>query len=269
MPLLQIALRDGVGANNSVGESTIKFSSPGWKNVSTPINFEATDGIFKDKIRLSWSAVDGATSYTIYKGVPLVQYQTGVVGVTFDDTVSLEFGTVYTYGVKAVGDLGESGTIQDTGFIGQDAPESAPTGLSASDGAFTDKITISWNPVSTIQGVSGYKLFRNEEFINDLIGTTFEDTTIQPGITHEYKVKAYNLAGDGITSSGNTGWIALLPPSVVSASTNQPDRVDINWSTVSGATAYKVFSGSPLTLIGTTTGLAFADFTPTFGGDIS
>jgi hypothetical protein len=68
--------------------------------------------------------------------------------------------------------------------------------VSASDGIFTDKIIINWNTATSIQGISGYKIFKNNNLLGVTQNTSFIDTP-PAGICFEYKVKAFNNAGDG------------------------------------------------------------------------
>lgn len=237
----------GIGAVNSSGEGPITFSNSGWLKLNPPSNFVASDGLYTNKIRLNWNSSDGASSYKIYKGTSPTEYQT-ISGISYDD-VGVTYGEIITYKVKAVSNLSESDfSSQDTGFIAQLPPENFPTGVSASDGIFTDKIIINWNTATSIQGISGYKIFKNNNLLGVTQNTSFIDTP-PAGICFEYKVKAFNNAGDGPESAGNTGWVNILPPSSLNASKQTAiQQITLNWSTSQGANFYKIFKGTPTSL---------------------
>lgn len=240
----------GVGAQNDNGEGLIKFSAvSGWRRLPSPNNFTVSDGNYTNKIKLNWDTVQGATGYLVYKGTPLVQYSTQIKGITYEDNTGISYGVIYTYGVQAIGDLGNSDITTDTGYVAQSAPELAPTGVSASDGSYTDKVKITWNPITSIQGISGYKVFKDSNLLTLSELTNIDDTSAIPGTAFTYTVKGYNLAGDGPSSSGNTGWIGLSNTTSFTASKKQSQtQIFLNWSVVNGATLYKVFKGTPSSL---------------------
>jgi aryl-phospho-beta-D-glucosidase BglC (GH1 family)/fibronectin type 3 domain-containing protein len=74
-----------------------------------PQGFSATAG--DARVTLSWSAVNGATSYRIYRGTTSggqgsVAYRTGITQTSFVDT-SVTIGTTYFYRVSALNSVGE------------------------------------------------------------------------------------------------------------------------------------------------------------------
>ncbi len=107
------------------------------------------------------------------------------------------------------------------------APLSAPTGVTASDGNYANKIGINWD---TIRGARTYRIFRNtidNPASAESIGTTaanyFFDTTAAAGQTYFYRVKAENgnLSSDfsqsdqGLRANGNIApgpFAPLNPP---------------------------------------------------------
>ena len=124
---------------------------------------------------------------------------------------------------------------------------SAPTGVAASDGTYTDKVSVTWNASS---GATRYEVYRNAS--NTHTGETlltstqtsspFDDTTAVAGTTYYYWVKAGNSSGCSGYSSNDTGYRAISAPSGVSASDGiYPDKVTVAWNASSGATYYQVF----------------------------
>lgn len=82
----------------------------------------------------------------------------------------------------------------------------SPTGISASDGTYSDKVVITWNAVTPPEGiaaVTSYKVYRALSTVTDpnsatLLATvtaptvTYEDTTAVQGTTYNYWVVATN-----------------------------------------------------------------------------
>ena len=86
---------------------------------------------------------------------------------------------------------------------------SAPTGVSASNGDYIDKVNVMWN---TVRGATIYRVFRNTS--NDSstsvdVGTTaanyFFDTTAQTGQNYFYWVRAENAGENSDLSGGVNG----------------------------------------------------------------
>ena len=97
------------------------------------------------------------------------------------------------------------------------AQPNPPTGVTASDGTYTDKIHISWNSVS---GVSGYDIYRgisNSSSSSSKIASTsnslleMDDTGVSPATTYYYWVKSKIIVGGNVTQSGfsnsDAGWL--------------------------------------------------------------
>ena len=78
-----------------------------------PSDVTASDGDHLDKIRVAWSAVAGATSYTVYRNASnhvdsATQIATGIPALFYDDTPPLR-GDAYYYWVVAASNDGTSG----------------------------------------------------------------------------------------------------------------------------------------------------------------
>ncbi len=88
---------------------------------SVPTNVTASDGAYTDKVVISWSSVNGATSYTVYRGTGSSSSSASVLassvtGTSYNDTSAVA-GTTYYYWVKAVNSAGASGfSTSNTGY---------------------------------------------------------------------------------------------------------------------------------------------------------
>jgi hypothetical protein len=120
--------------------------------------------------------------------------------------------------------------------------------VSASDGSYADKVSVSWGAVS---GASYYRVYRSTTaggtktiMSSWQATTTFDDTSATPGATYYYHVRAATSSG-GSRATGysnyNTGWRALTAPSGVSASDGtSSNHVEVTWNPVTGASWYRV-----------------------------
>ena len=114
---------------------------------SPPTGVSASDGTYTDKVLVTWDAVYGATSYTVYRRAT----SPGGTKTTLGSTPSTEYndysasvGTIYYYWVKASNTYGTSDfSAYDTGFcIGNRPPTLNPIGNQAVDGGYLLEFTI-------------------------------------------------------------------------------------------------------------------------------
>jgi hypothetical protein len=97
---------------------------------STPSSIQASDGAFEDRVRVTWTGVDKATRYDVYRADENGNYEMkldAVEGTLFRD-YSAAAGTLYTYRVKACNEHGCSQpSEQDVGWrAGEDDPAPPP-----------------------------------------------------------------------------------------------------------------------------------------------
>lgn len=140
----------------------------------------------------------------------------------------------------------------------------APTNVAATDGAYTDKVTVTWTKSS---GATGYRVYRDSSDISGLLGdvATYDDTgaaaptitagsavatdgtsstqvglslsgtAANNGTTHTYYVVAVNAAGNSVNSATDTGYrgVGSLTYQWQRSSTDS----DGSYSDIVGATA--------------------------------
>ncbi len=89
------------------------------KAPAAPTGVAASDGTFADRVRVTWTAVTGATAYEVWRGTSsgsasAVKISAAdVIGTTYDDTTAAA-GTTYYYWVKA-----KNGRLPRRGRAGQ------------------------------------------------------------------------------------------------------------------------------------------------------
>lgn len=184
-----------------------------------PDNFVAVP--HSGEVVLSWSPVEGATSYQVKRAQAADgTYETigpSVTDTTFTDT-AVENGRTYYYKVTAANNLGfesKDSLIQSAkpelfrlrDIITPNIPINPNLFIIATPGNFqadTDpssgRVTLSWSAVS---GAAGYNVWRSDAANGTFAtigakvsGTTFTDTTAAIGKTHFYKVTAVDSNGN-------------------------------------------------------------------------
>jgi len=240
--------------------------------IPIPTNLQASDGVYTDKVQLTWNNSSGATSYKVYRSSSSSGSKTQLIrvtGTTFDDTTATP-GVTFYYWVKACIDANCSDyNTPNTGW----RMLTAPINLLASDGTYTDKVQINWTASS---GATSYKVFRASSstgiktLLGSPTGTTFNDTAAIPALTYYYWVKACIGTRCSTYSTANTGWRKLTAPTNLQASDGTyTTKVQLTWTVSNGATSYQVYransSSGTKTLLGSPEGATFADTTATPG----
>ena len=204
------------------------------------------------KPMLTWDAVDGATSYRVYRATSQngpYRLLGSVTTTTYVNTGAKD-GVTYYYMVTAVNDSGESAfsnTVsgQNKAVTSKPAAPVVKIGNSATSG----KPMLTWNAVS---GATSYKVYRatSQNGTYSLLGsvtvTSYTNTGAKDGVTYYYKVKAINSAGESAysnTVSGQSKTVTPKPAAPVvkighSATSGKPM---LTWNAVDGAASYKVY----------------------------
>ena len=226
------------------------------------------------KPMLTWDAVDGATSYRVYRATSQngTYSLLGSVTVTSYTNTGAKDGVTYYYKVTAVNDSGESAysnivSGQNKAVTPKPAAPVVKIGHSASSG----KPMLTWNAVS---GATSYKVYRatSQNGTYSLLGTvtttSYINTGAKDGVTYYYKVKAVNSAGESAfsnTVSGQSKSVTPKPSAPVvkighSATSGKPM---LTWNAVDGAASYKVYRATAkngaYSVINTTNALTYTN----------
>jgi fibronectin type 3 domain-containing protein len=127
-----------------------------------------------------------------------------------------------------------------------------PKEVAASDGAFSDKVRVTWNAVNDATHYQVYRSASAEGTKTAITpwqpGTTFDDSTAPVGLPVYYRVKAA-LDGNGgqasdfsAVATGLRSTPTMNPPTGVSASDGTLcGIVRVHWNAVDGATHYQLY----------------------------
>ncbi len=157
----------------------------------------------------NWTATPNELWITIESGAAGSGTGTVTYGITANEETSPRSGSITI----------EGGGLTRTFTVNQESapmpPElSAPTGVSASDGTYTDKVHVSWNAVDE---ATSYELWRHtsnnsdsaERIASGLTSTTQDDTNAVAGALCYYWVKSKNAIQTSAFSASDSGWRLL------------------------------------------------------------
>jgi hypothetical protein len=97
--------------------------------VGTPDRIQASDGTFEDKVKVTWTDVNQADSYDVYRADENGngEIKLGTVDYTLFNDIGATVGITYTYRVKACNDYGCSDpSPHETGWRAADDPAPPP-----------------------------------------------------------------------------------------------------------------------------------------------
>ena len=219
------------------------------------------------KPMLTWDAVDGATSYRVYRATSQngpYRLLGSVTTTTYVNTGAKD-GVTYYYMVTAINDSGESAfsnTVsgQNKAVTSKPAAPVVKIGNSATSG----KPQLTWKAVS---GAASYRVYRattkNGAYtvINTTKALTYTNTGAALGTTYYYKVEALNASGKSMGFSAIVeGKVAPVLAVGYSSVSGKPQ---LTWKAVPGATEYQVYrstqQNSGYTKINTTTATSYVN----------
>ena len=197
------------------------------------------------KPMLTWNAVEGATSYRIYRstskgsGYSLL----GTVTTTSYTNTGAKAGTTYYYRVKACNDAGLSPYSNIvSGQVKTVTPKPSAPVVKIGNSATSGKPILTWNAVS---GATSYKVYRatSQKGTYSLLGTvtatSYTNTGAKAGTTYYYKVKAVNSAGESAYSNTVSGQATVTTLTMRHSATS--GKPMLTWNAVDGAASYKVY----------------------------
>jgi chitodextrinase len=157
------------------------------------------------QINLSWAASTdnvGVAGYKIFRNGA----QVGTTNTPAYADVGLVPFTLYSYAVAAfdaAGNTSAQSASLSTGTLAASDTQapSAPTGLTATLISPT-QISLSWSPSTDNVGVTGYYVYLNDAALTKTTATSFQHTGLTPGTVYNYRVSAYDAAGN------NSPWTA-------------------------------------------------------------
>ena len=219
------------------------------------------------KPMLTWDAVDGATSYRVYRATSQngpYRLLGSVTTTTYVNTGAKD-GVTYYYKVKAINSAGESAYSNTvSGQSKTVTPKPAAPVVKIGHSATSGKPMLTWNAVD---GAASYKVYRATakngaySVINTTKALTYTNVGAALGTTYYYKVEALDAAGKSMGFSDVVeGKVAPVLAVGYSSVSGKPQ---LTWKAVPGATEYQVYrstqQNSGYSKINTTTSTSYVN----------
>ncbi len=148
--------------------------------------------------------------------------------------------------------------MERIGVAGTVYPPGSPKNVKATDGAYPDKVVITWSPVS---GADYYYVYRSDtekgEYreLDDTKDTSFTDKKAKPGVSYFYRLKARSKGGYSEFSAADAGHVKSEPVAVIKDPKKEPVKDDKAVKGATGKNPYFMpaagFSGLTLLTMGT------------------
>ena len=200
------------------------------------------------QLQISWTAVEGASEYRIYRSATETGGYKKIADVTdtvYTDTVTT--GATHYYKVVAMR-LNEKGKrVRGTVSAAQmiEVPSDIPQVTAVGGG--TNGMTVQW---SSVDGAQEYAVYRSTQKgkgykkVTTTALTSYTDIGTEPGSRYYYKVAAGRLVDDVMKyqakSPAKSGWTAPSAPTGLTAAQAE-GGIDLKWTAPKGATYYRVY----------------------------
>ena len=243
---------DAVNANGKSPLTTEVSSTPVILGIPAKPSSLSAKGEYS-QVSLSWFAIAGASSYTLYRGTTAGNESesaiaSGVTDTTFTN-IGLSNGTPYFYKIAAINAYGVSPLSNEASATPSISagPPAAPTCLAAQGGK--NQVALSWTSVA---GATSYNVYRGSKpgqesaiaLTTNITATTYTNTGLTNGNLYYYKVAAVNENGKSSLSfeAGATP-NNIVPTAPINAFAIPGNNcITLTWSVVSGAASYAIYS---------------------------
>ncbi|MHB8962094.1 MAG: InlB B-repeat-containing protein [Saccharofermentanales bacterium] len=227
-----------------------------------------------NSIKLTWTAVSGATGYQVYRAASASGTYSLISTVTtaYYTNTALATGTTYYYKVMSYRTVGTT-PVKATAYSAVVSCKVTPPvvgGLKAASSSY-NSIKLTWTAAS---GASGYLVYRAASTSGTyaLVGTVstayFTNTALATGTTYYYKVISYRTVGTTKVTAAAYSTVVYAKPipatiSVLTVVKVTTTSKKISWGAIAGASGYEVYratsSTGTYTLVTSTAALAYTN----------
>jgi fibronectin type 3 domain-containing protein len=249
------------------GITAYSWYNSGMCSLTMPVltNVNSTD---TNKNIITWSAVTGASSYSVYRKTSNGSWSfIGNTKTTSYTDSNCKNSTLYYYTVRAV--RTNSGITAYSWYNSGMCSLTMPT-IYSINSTGQNKTIIKWNSVTGAQSYIIYRKTTNGSWksIGTSTTTSYTDKTCSTSTFYYYTVRAVRV-NSGITARSYyySGKYSLKNP-VVSLTATAKNKNTVKWSKITGANYYIVYrktTNGTYKKIGTTTSLSYVDKTAKSG----
>ena len=125
---------------------------------------------------------------------------------------------------------------------------SAPTGVTASDGTYCDRVVIDWNEVPAADDYTIWRSTSDDAYAADEIGfddmPPYDDWSAEPGVPYYYWVRARAGSTSSPFSESDDGLLASVPPAPEGVSATDSVhcfQISVSWGAVPEVDEYEVW----------------------------
>ena len=232
--------------------STLVYATPTAPAITKPTNVKAV--VSDGQVKLTWNAVERATSYRVYRADSATgaKTQLKIVGTTSCTDTTVTAGKTYYYFVAAYDSkTGRLSAYSEAKSVKVQAAIAAPVITSAtSDGK---SVSIKWNAVTD---TTSYRIYRADsatgaKTLVKTVGTLYgTDTNVTAGKTYYYFVAAYDSKTGRLSAYSEAKSIkvqAAIAAPVITSATSDGKSVSIKWNAVTDATSYHIYRADSAT----------------------
>lgn len=200
-------------------------------------------------VLLSWNAVNGATSYNIYRSLYYgTEYSLleNTTSISHTDNNNIKAGLTYYYKVTAIGESAEiESAFSEIRSIYIEAIINPPTNLSGT--ALSDtKVNLSWNAPKGISATLYYDVEIKEgiswnSVITDRPENSCTVASLSPATSYSFRVRAKDGSGN-FSNYSNIFILTTLPQTPqLSVQSKGADYIVLEWSLSPGAMGYNMY----------------------------
>lgn len=237
-----------VSAIDICGEGLHSSAVAGWSDSEPAVteSIAASEGIYMDKIVISWAEVPGVNEYRIYRD----EWSSPIFYLHEPENMEFEDNDpgpgIHLYSVQAVNECAP-GPLKDPPAEGWlcDDPDK-PLNLIVSQLEFCNEVHLSWDPVDD---ANSYNIHRDDElYFEGVQQSAWVDEDVEIFKNYVYRVAAVNDCGEGPVSTGFGGQAkGTLPPEELEASQGTyPDWVEITFNSFLECNIYRDFWDTPI-----------------------
>ena len=229
----------------AVGGTTSNYVTA-FRSLAAVTDVTATNVASTGKVKLSWTAVEGAVSYKVLRATSIDgSYSTmksGITGTTYTNASAVA-GKTYYYKIMAVA----ANTAANSAYCDpvEAVCDLAQPTITLGNNATSGKVTVKWEKVTNAVKYQVYRAtsktgtYKLQKTVTTLNWT---DTNSTAGKTYYYKVRAVasNTAANSAFSAIKSRLTDCAKP-VIKVSASSTSSITVKWDKVTGAAKYQVW----------------------------